>query len=805
MTKQAIVFVLLLWVSVRCAWAAGDAPGTTSSTLRIGLVQANEWGQVHAQVKNPTDTPLSAWVVTGFDAAAEIQFATPVWVPGHATRGVEVPVHAPAMAGGGGAVSGGRGERAAAAFAVPTMTLLLVKSENGEERQLAREPGLLVENRRNLQIAVVQELEDASTPELVRALLGGNTSRAAVSYFAADHLPTMVEGLAPFKVIVFAASAKHADAAQRQALRRWLTEGGHLVMLATMVSQEDALLLLGDDWPIEPVSRTELDDFRVEPTGDRQLIQLASPGEMVRVLAPGMTVVASINGWPAELQRTVGAGELTVVTTSPEVFFPMGYRGNNAGQHLESDVMPGAAEGVGGVMASAKTADVLSDLAAQQVSYTIVSRTVVLEILGAFVLAVGLVGVVLAARQRLEWIAGVGIVFAIAATGMLIVIGSAHPLPLTMASAQYASYVPGQRSILARGQVQVFSPKATDGEIYSTTGGEFWPDLSTQGGSLVRLVRDDVDAFHWENLHLPAGAALGASVYNVIPVSSPVAVTGMFGAAGLQLNCATGALGNFSDSVLLAPQGNLSPAVAADGSLLCDQASELPAGTYLNGSLLTERQRQRQIAYRTLLEQRPLVESPTLLAWSNSDVVAAGGVSLKGHPNTHATTLVELPVEIRHSEPHTAIALPSAFVPFTLVRGADGMAPAYSTSSGQWIPNLTTGAALHFRFHLPEQVLPLHVEKAILHLALRAPGRSVEVVSMADHGEQVLDARSGPVAPYDIALPTEDAQPDGNGFMYVTVRVGSVTDTLRTWDVQSILMDVQGTTLASDAGPSSPR
>jgi len=57
------------------------------------------------------------------------------------------------------------------------------------------------------------------------------------------------------------------------------------------------------------------------------------------------------------------------------------------------------------------------------------------------------------------------------------------------------------------------------------------------------------------------------------------------------------------------------------------------------------------------------------------------------------------------------------------------------------------------RFQVPESVLPLAVERATLHLQVRAPGRRVSVAGLADGRPVPVWGAENPAAPVRVDLP----------------------------------------------------
>src|SRR5205814_80480 len=91
-------------------------------------------------------------------------------------------------------------------------------------------------------------------------------------------------------------------------------------------------------------------------------------------------------------------------------------------------------------------------------------------------------------------------------------------------------------------------------------------DLAGVEGQTHRLVLTDRDAWHWENLHLPAGVRF-APIRGTVPTAVPLVATARFGPDGLEGTVAAGPFRGLADALITIPEGrNLAVHFEPDGS-----------------------------------------------------------------------------------------------------------------------------------------------------------------------------------------------------------------------------------------------
>src|SRR5207244_13167066 len=106
--------------------------------------------------------------------------------------------------------------------------------------------------------------------------------------------------------------------------------------------------------------------------------------------------------------------------------------------------------------------------------------------------------------ERVGWLgpaAGLG------ATGVFVGLAesSRRSAAPTVAVAQIVHPVPGMREAAVHGLLAVYRPESGTAAIGAGQGGFFDLDMAGCEGQTRRLTLTDMDAWHWENLTLPAG------------------------------------------------------------------------------------------------------------------------------------------------------------------------------------------------------------------------------------------------------------------------------------------------------------
>jgi hypothetical protein len=167
----------------------------------------------------------------------------------------------------------------------------------------------------------------------------------------------------------------------------------------------------------------------------------------------------------------------------------------------------------------------------------------------------------------------------------------------------------------------------------------------------------------------------------------------------------------------------LAPSLDSSGSFAVGSGSSLPAGQYLAGAVLSDRQQRRQDVYRKYLARpRPAhsVGQDLLLAWTDAEEVPFES----GSPaRRFSSSLLVVPLDIERPARDTSVTIPAGFCSFTATtKGRSHRA----TLEG------TIAVRNHLRFQLPPSILPFEPERATLVARVHAPGRRFTVTVNED-------------------------------------------------------------------------
>jgi hypothetical protein len=353
---------------------------------------------------------------------------------------------------------------------------------------------------------------------------------------------------------------------------------------------------------------------------------------------------------------------------------------------------------------------------------------------------------------------------------VLLVLGEAsrQAVPPTVAVGQIVEASPGTDEIAVHGRLALYRPSSGPLAAGATRGGLFELDTAGLEGQTRRLVLTDLDAWHWEDLALPAGVRLG-SFKHTARIGEPVTAVAHFGPEGLEGRLKAGPFtSSLSDAVLRVPKGRfVAVGLKPGGEFRAGSGDILPAGQFLTGAVLSDRQQQRQQLYRALLDTSEKPEAggqggpSSLLAWA--EPIDMGFTLVPGARRTGDALLV-VPLRLERSAPGTRVTVPGPFVQCRRMR--EQMASVLTRES-------QLAADMHLRFQLPAEVLPQKVEQARLVMRIRAPSRRIVVAGRAGGTLVELHRVESPTDPIRVVLTDPRLlRLDDKGGLHVNVNIG---------------------------------
>jgi hypothetical protein len=399
----------------------------------------------------------------------------------------------------------------------------------------------------------------------------------------------------------------------------------------------------------------------------------------------------------------------------------------------------------------------------EEIGYAVIGRGTVGLVFAAFLVVALAGGLVLRRSRRPELLGWLAPATAVAAAGAFVALGlsSRRSAVPTVAFGQVVEAAPGTQELAVRGLLAVYRPDSGPAEAGAPQGGLFELDPAGLEGQRRLLVRTDLDAWHWENLALPAGVRFAPFRYTA--KGPPVEAVARFGPRGLEGRLAAGPLADPADALLNTPGArNLAVRLHPDGTFRVGAGDALPAGQFLASPLLSDRQQRRQDLYRAFLARRDAQrrEAHTvLLAWASP---LETHFTLVPDARTVGHALLVVPLRLERPEPDTPVTIPGPLVTCRRV-SLGGLIPLTRQSG--------SAAEMHLRFQVPVEALPLAIDRARLRARIDAPGRRITIAGPP--GKPVeLHRLDSPQAPLRVALTDADLlRLDEEGGLHLTLRV----------------------------------
>ncbi len=357
--------------------------------------------------------------------------------------------------------------------------------------------------------------------EMVLAARQAQDLTRRVSVLDAVDLPPDPASLDVIDVLVVCSDRLVSDPGGIALVRDWVLGGGHLWIMLDEVRPDTVAAVMGDAFATTIVDRVRLTHLRIQnarydvieqPFED---VELEEPVELVRVIPEGVTVTATVDGWPAAFWQPFGAGRVFFTTLGTAAWIrPKTWRdplpkvrGQDMSFFARRSLADIAEECFVPRLAPELDAAALQPFLTQQIGYRILSRPAVAAILAVFCASLVVAGCWLVRIGRLEqllWIAPV----AAAVTSVVflaIAIATKRSVPPTVATIARVVLEPGVSTGHSFGLAAMYNQDACRELLGAERGGIFHPDMTAMSGRHRRIVWTDEGAWHWEDLELPAG------------------------------------------------------------------------------------------------------------------------------------------------------------------------------------------------------------------------------------------------------------------------------------------------------------
>ncbi len=769
------------------------------------------WGMIAVEVANPADQPAEVLAAMYFAGRQGVQYGRRLWLPPHARRSSWFPVRTPA-------------DLPPDKSRVEIQSLLAVQTDgdkdvlSGSADGRMLHVGMLPVFHERLMTAAILDEADRETHDAIAAMRQSRDLPIMAPTFR-DPMPPTLETLDALDHLVVADDSLPQDPAALVAVRRWLHGGGRMWVLLDRVQPSTVAAILGDAMRVHPVDRVGLTDVRIEGPGDeraeeRQVRHFEDPVDLVRVVGADLVPTHRVNGWPASFWQPAGRGRVLFTTLGARAWVRERRAGDPKPKNSSQEaryVAVGPLASLGSELMQAReppplTPEAFRDAAAAQIGYQIVSRRAVGWTLGGFCLALLAAGLGLARAGRLPWLGWIGPGLALAAAGLLGLLGQAarSSVPPTVAIDQLVEVTPGVEDFRVTGWMAVYQPDVRTATLSATRGGVFVPDMIGLEGTPRRMVWTDMDQWHWENLSLPVGVRDGPLSYSA-ELAEPIRARATFGPEGLSGTFSPGPLEDVSDAILAAPrERSLAVHLASDGAFTAGIADVQAPGHYLGETVLSDRQRQRQQIFQRMLQGRRSPKfpyRPMLLAWASPlDMGFEFGEGVR----RSGGALVCVPLELERPAPGTRVAVPPPLLPYESVPlpGQVAGTATFNNLECRWVGPLTDPSRTMLRFQCPEELLPLRVAKAVISVKLNAPSRAVDILGL--DGERVVSlARSqGPLGTFQATVDRREVLGlDPQGGLRLGIGVGPIEGqttgaiTSVGWKIDDVTLELWGETL----------
>jgi len=792
----------------------------------IGCLRPQTWGLVEFNVVNTTDRGADVLATMFFAGDPNLQYCRQVWAPAGAKRrswcAVFPPPFPPLPP-----------NRIFIGKAAELESVYFDRSGPAEVRilrgsELRPDSRLVSIDQSPATTAVIAEAraEADGDPRAVAAeeiafstvsaakLTAGQTP--LVLEWCNDLLPPVVESLAGLDLLVLYNDRLAGDAAALVAVRQWLFGGGRLWVMLDSVDPATVELLLGDGFQLHVVDHVGLTEVLVEEAGPEEELyksgprEFEEPVELVRVLVSDVEVAHTVNGWPASFWQPAGRGEVLFTTLGPRGWVRPRTRDDpepprplsappiaptpplaNLGARLFQPREPPIVE-----------REALEPYLSEQIGYRIVSRGSIGGILGAFCMVLLVGGAWLARRERLDRMVWLGPTAAVVAASVLALVGfvSRKTVLPTVAVAQVVEVEPGAEDIGMTGLMAMYNQETSDASLGVRRGGVFHPDMTGLGGTARRVVRTDLDAWHWERLALPNGVRTAPFEY-ATRTDRGIEARAAFGPRGLAGEFNGGPFEELADTIIAAPSRiNLAVALDAQGGFVAGADDVLATGEFVVATLLSDEQHRRQLVYERLLRRDPANEfpaRPTLLAWARPLDMQ---FTFPSEVKRVGSAMLAVPLVIERTPPATRVVIPSPFLPFRSIRGSLAqISSAYGNRRREWI-ELTIPTQALLRFQLPETVLPVALDRATLTIRGNVPSRELGVFGFSGDELVRVATRNSPIGTFAFDVDRADVLGlDDRGGLRLGIEVGSQTSDgpTPTWKIEDVQLDVTGATLES--------
>ena len=786
---------------------------------------AGKWGIVRINVTNPTSEPVEVLAASYFEDEPTLQYGRRIWIPANSRLQTWHSVLLPPKSSRGP----DRFDFRTLVMDVAQKREVLIRSDSGAlqfDGTLRAHEGKLITGL--IGRLGVSEAPDGTAPfDLVLSSQLFSIRNGQLTNLSDRLLPAGEECLQTLDQLVIADSRVNNDGVGLVAIRRWLFGGGTLWV---MLDQADPLVLerlLGDESLCQVVDRVGLTTVRLEmksPNGNiaSETRDHERPVELVRVLASGVEVVCTIDGWPAAFWKTCGEGRLLVTTMAPNGwmrartaednmnvrrFGPSTSPGNprptptdgqaeqvapnsssesgaapRQGQGFtpprpptgtESRQGPWQAKFIPSEMMRTIASDFFrprpeprlakvnsEELVQAYVGYSIPARWQVIGLLLGFSGLVAATGFWMWRRSRLELLGVISPALALVVSGVLVWLGwqQRKSIPAAVASMQFVRAVPGTDDVRVEGFAGLFSPDSGVVTAGSNRGGWLMPDMTGLEGTTRRMVWSDLDEWKWENLPESAGL-MHATLQQSTTAPERLEARATFGPEGLTGRLHAPAAHQPTDAMLATRDGRIGVELRDDGTFVARSSAVFTAEQFFAADLLSDEQHRRQQTLRQLLDDPQRRDFPAEPQLMFWSKPWNLGFQFAQNRQTLGSALVAVPLKFERPPTGTEVSLAAPLLPYREALGPDDIG-----STGLWDyrkrewQQKSVPTMTWLKFQIPGALLPVAVQSGRLVIRVAGPVVRLEIAGLRPNRQDVVPIKTWTDPVGTLSLELTDAE-----------------------------------------------
>lgn len=763
------------------------------STGGIGVYRPEKWGAVKISLRNPQDREVHLLATTHFQGDPTLQYGRRFWMPAQSRMVIWHPLRMPAVA-----AAQSSGDPDDKFFELQSQVM---STEGGTETLAISDQGALHFDQ-SLRIA-----SDSPTTAVIGEPGAGESNGSAVAnaydllltaryergmirnltVLGDEQAPAGEEVLGALDQLVVFDDRLLNDLAGISSIRRWVTGGGQLWIMADQIRPELLAALLEDQSSLEVVGTAELTHLNVVPatkTGTAPFERdLDNPVSMVRVIGDGFTPAFVCDGWPVALWKSYGSGRILVTTLGPDGWVRPRMDSDpqpESGTSFKTRFFPGqplvslAAEFFVRQPAPALPPAVSEQTVQGMIGYRIPSRGLVVGSLMAFTGLIVGAGLWLSRRGHLERLGLAIPICSLLIASVLLGAGmkTRSEIPSSVAAVQMVQAVPGTQDVRLTGSAGVFTrDESSSSPLAGISGGWGLPDMTGLEGTTRRLVWNDLDHWSWEKLTRKPG--LRTIAFQAAgQVERPLKATGSFSGGKLSGRLQLPEGMPASDAILATSSGRIGLKIESDGQWSIAQ-EQLGANQYLTATVLSdEQQRRTQLMSQILAPiagQSP-VHEPTLYAWTQPWTSA---LNLPEQAPI-GSAVVAVPIEWQPMPSGTQFTLPRALLTMREIAGPDGSRPTgfFDGRSQQWVEKSGQNSGW-LAFDIPVELLPLQTRKVEVTFKVTGPMGRLELSGFRNGKLESIRVWENPVGTIQHTVDDGSLMPiDSQGRMFFRVDAG---------------------------------